>query len=149
MILMSDTTMCWYNALGLCIEVSVSFMLFLPLTTLSTGQEAVSASEPLLERRGNFQHFLEVKIWPWDVQPQEFNLLYAVNNVHLFRGTNLFQYECLLNFHMIVKGALCHILTPAYKYVLKLPTFSMERVIIGGGSCNFLMVRLGVGLLYD
>jgi len=48
---------------------------------------------------------------------------------------------------MIVKGALCHILTPAY--VLKLPTFSMERVIIGGGSCNFLVVRLGVRLLYD
>jgi len=25
----------------------------------------------------------------------------------------------------------------------------MERVKIGGGSCNFLMVRLRLGLLYD
>lgn len=78
-----------------------------------------------------------------------YNFLYAMNKVHLFRGTNLFQYECLWHFHIIVKGALCHILTPAYRYVLKLPTFSMERITIGGDSCNFLMVRLGLGLLYD
>lgn len=75
--------------------------------------------------------------------------LHAMNKVHLFRGTNLFQYECLWNFHITVKGALCHILTPAYQYVLKLPIFSMERFKIGGGSCNFLMVRLELGLLYD
>jgi hypothetical protein len=25
----------------------------------------------------------------------------------------------------------------------------MERVKIGGGLCNFLLVRLGLGLLYD
>jgi hypothetical protein len=51
-----------------------------------------------------------------------------------------------MNFHIIVKGALCHILTPAYQYVLKLPTFSMEGV---KNWWWLLMVRLWLGLLYD